>query len=270
MTLILCRFGELWLKSWPVRKRFLQQLVRNIKTQFEGAKAKAKIELTRDRIFVETGQVKKASDVLKHAFGLTSFSLVEKTGLKGLDKIVLKAAEKMPKKASFAVRASRAGKHPFTSQELAARLGALIVEKYGNRVNLTKPDFEVFVEVRDDDAYVFTERERAGGGLPVGVEGRAVAVIEKKKDVEAARLIMRRGCSMILLNIGGVDTSELYKYDPNTDEFTYKKRPSLAEMQKIADTSKAKALVLGETLENLSNTEKDVKLLVLRPLVGLS
>jgi thiamine biosynthesis protein ThiI len=34
---------------------------------------------------------------------------------------------------------------------------------------LTEPDIEIFIEVRNDKAFIFTEKIKGPGGLPMGV-----------------------------------------------------------------------------------------------------
>ena len=42
---------------------------------------------------------------------------------------------------SFAIRCRRVGEHEFTSQEIAAYCGAVVVEETNAQVNLSNPDF---------------------------------------------------------------------------------------------------------------------------------
>jgi tRNA acetyltransferase TAN1 len=51
---------------------------------------------------------------------------------------------------SFAVRCERRGEHPFTSQQVNERVGAVIKSELGNPVNLDYPDKVVRVEIIDD------------------------------------------------------------------------------------------------------------------------
>jgi tRNA uracil 4-sulfurtransferase len=72
---------------------------------------------------------------------------------------------------TFAVRARRAGTHPFSSHDVQVKLGARLLEASAG-VNLDAPEVEAHVEVRDDRAFLFAERVAGAGGLPLGAEGR--------------------------------------------------------------------------------------------------
>jgi len=110
------------------------------------------------------------------------------------------------KSGSFAVRARRRDKRfPLTSTELAVLIGKQIQEAYGLPVNLRHPDTEVFVEVDEDEVFVFTEGLTGQGGLPVGMSGRGVALMSGGIDspVAAYRMI-RRGMRCIFLHFSGM------------------------------------------------------------------
>ena len=52
MKTAIVRYGEIALKSWPVRKRFEQRLVENIKLSLKGLDYELRRE--RGRIFIDT------------------------------------------------------------------------------------------------------------------------------------------------------------------------------------------------------------------------
>jgi tRNA uracil 4-sulfurtransferase len=107
---------------------------------------------------------------------------------------------------SFAVRARRRDKRfPLNSTELAIRIGKEIQDAYGLQVNLKHPDNVVFVEVDEDEVFVFTEGLEAQGGLPVGMSGRGVVLMSGGIDspVAAYRMI-RRGMRCVFLHFSGM------------------------------------------------------------------
>nr|WP_243687126.1 THUMP domain-containing protein [Methanobacterium formicicum] len=61
-------------------------------------------------------------------------------------------------KDSFAVRCRRVGNHDFTSQEMAAYAGSVVHGITESKVDLSNPDFKLFVEVRGDKTYVYHEK----------------------------------------------------------------------------------------------------------------
>ena len=57
----------------------------------------------------------------------------------------------------------------------------------------------MFIEIRNENAYFFTEKINGTGGLPSGTQGKILAIIDVPKSILAAWSLMRRGCSIIFL-----------------------------------------------------------------------
>src|SRR3984885_9756149 len=111
-----------------------------------------------------------------------------------------------PASGAFAVRARRRGKRvPVTSSELAVIIGREVQKAHGLPVNLKKPDTEIFVEVDQREVFVFTGGQPGQGGLPVGMSGRAVALMSGGIDSPvAAHRMMRRGVRCPFLHFPGM------------------------------------------------------------------
>ena len=196
---VLVRYGELALKSEPVRRRFERRLVSNMNLALKGLRYLMRRE--RGRIFVDTSSPTSITKRLTKVPGIVSVSPSIRVAA-SMDEI-RSAAIKTAKKIlgpglSFALRTSRVGKHPFSSKDVNVEVGsAILSEIRGARVDLSSPDREIFVEIREKDAYVFAESVDGVGGLPVGTQGRAVALLTGScNDVFAAYLMMKRGCSV--------------------------------------------------------------------------
>lgn len=199
--LILVRYGEIGLKSRSVRRRFEKKLISNIEDAFLRNKIECSVTSEWGRIYVYTENLDKGVSILKNIFGVTSLSPVVETSSE-LDDICKTSADyskKIIKKGqSFAVRSRRTGFHPYSSMDVAVKVGNTILNSVKDvSVNLNAPDAEVFVEVRNNRAYVFSEKILGPGGMPLGTQGRVAAFIDDKKSVVAAWLLMKRGCSTI-------------------------------------------------------------------------
>ena len=111
-----------------------------------------------------------------------------------------------PGSGTFAVRARRRDKRfPFTSEQLNALIGAGVNDAHGLKVSLKHPDTEVFVEVDQREVFVFTGGQPGQGGLPVGMSGRAVALMSGGIDSPvAAYRMMRRGLRCTFLHFSGM------------------------------------------------------------------
>ncbi len=202
--LIIVRYGEIGVKSPKVRRRFENKLISNIKKKLD-----CKIEINQGRIFLFPKNFKEANAALSKAIGVVSYSpavstetdfdSIEETLNKYVDDLISEGLFDGTK--SFAVRGRRVGTHEFTSQEMAGFCGSVIVKKTGAPVNLSKPDFKFFVEVRENKTYIFHEKIQGIGGLPVGTQGKVIALVSGGIDSPvSAFLMMKRGCEVIVLH----------------------------------------------------------------------
>jgi len=201
MEEILVRVGEIFLKSEPVLRIYERRLIDNMKTALTREKIKFKIYKLRGRIFIQTKQIEKSCEVLKKVFGIVSFSPcynLKTSSLREIQNFVKKNYPKWIKeKQKFAARARRVGRHDFTSQDLAKAVGDVIDRK----VDLTKPDVEVGIELREDNCYIYTETMKGLGGLPVSTSGKVLCLMSGGIDSPvAAWMMMKRGCSVTFLH----------------------------------------------------------------------
>lgn len=189
----LIRYSEIFLKSDYVRKRWEKKLLENIR-KF-GISFKFKID--RGRIWIFTDE--RVDDKLKRVFGIVSFSPCLHCKLDELDDFILSFCEGRLNVKTFAVRVKRVGRHEFTSKDVERRLGSMILRKFPNlKVDLKNPDKVIYVEIRDEDCYVFDEVVKGVGGIPLGVEGKVVSLLSGGIDSSVATwLMMKRGCKVI-------------------------------------------------------------------------
>ncbi|HEV7518339.1 MAG TPA: THUMP domain-containing protein, partial [Thermoanaerobaculia bacterium] len=108
----------------------------------------------------------------------------------------------------FAVRASRRGVRdliPFSSHDVEDALGrALLPHSAG--VDLGSPEVTAHVEMEPGTVHFFLDKVAGHGGLPLGVEGRAVALVSGGFDsAVAAWLLLKRGVQLeyVFINLGG-------------------------------------------------------------------
>jgi len=211
MALILLRFGEISLKSPRIRRQFSKALVNNIQRMFMSASIECLTWEEWGRIFIETNDFPKAAALLERAFGVVSFSeVIQVDCVQGdIDRAVLGLAREMLRPGSrFAVRCRRVGNHPFTSQEMAAKVGEAILDanpQLGLKVDLTDPEVMIELEIRDKKAYIYHTRRQGPGGMPLSTQGGVLAIIEPGDLRDVARtasafyLVMKRGCKVFPL-----------------------------------------------------------------------
>ena len=198
--------AEVATKSNRTRRRFQERLVENVEDALSSAGADAVVEDHWSRIFVEVDD-EVAEDALARVFGLSSFSRIDRRVDAELEAIVEAGrqlyADRVRDK-TYAVRCRRVGEHDFSSRDVKEELGAAL--NPGAEVDLDAPEVTVSVEVRHGDAYLFHDRVSAPGGLPLGVEGKAVCLISGGFDsAVAAWLMLKRGISLeyVFCNLGG-------------------------------------------------------------------
>jgi tRNA uracil 4-sulfurtransferase len=208
MTTLLVRYGELALKSAPVRREFEHTLQRNILNQFLTAGRACRLRADHGHLYVESDDANTAEHLVRRVFGVTSVSTVEETPteLEGIrTRVVSWADALLTPGSSFAIRARRTGTHSFTSQELAKDLGARLLAQWPGRhllVDLEHPSVELFVEVRGPRTYLYSNRVRGPGGFPLGVAGRVVALVDGTRGAVGAYLMMKRGCRVAFVTTG--------------------------------------------------------------------
>ena len=201
---ILVRYGEIGIKSPVVRKRFEKKLISNIKKLI-----KCKITINQGRIFLFPEEPESALESLKKIFGVVSFSptISTKTDCDSIKETVQDYIKELMGKGEFnsekpfAVKCRRVGTHKFSSREMAGFCGAAVIEVTNAPVDLSNPEFKLFIEVREDVTYIFHEKIPGPGGLPIGTQGRMISLVSGGIDSPVATyLMMKRGCDVTILN----------------------------------------------------------------------
>lgn len=232
------RYGEIGVKSPKIRRKFENKLISNIQAELD-----CNFENDQGRITLITDEKEeKVKDVLGRVFGIVSYSPVKETETdkrKIADLIneslpeVIESKKFNPEKDTFAVRCRRVGKHDFSSQEMAAYAGSVVIDSTNAKVNLSNPDFTLYVEVRAEKTYIYYEKIKGLGGLPVGSQGRVVCLISGGIDSPVAAFqMLKRGCSITLLHCDNHPFTEgsVEKVLKNADNL---RRYSLGEEVKV-------------------------------------
>jgi thiamine biosynthesis protein ThiI len=198
--LIIIRYGEIALKAKYTRKYFENILIKNIKNALKLFEIENKIIKEWGRLYIKTNNIAKSIIILKKIFGITSISpaIKIKTDITTIsDKIINITKNKLSKNNSFALRVKRVGNHNFTSQNIAVNIGNCIVKKTGSNVNLTNPNYVIFIDIRYENTYIFFNKIQGMGGFPIGTQGNVLAIISDKKSILASWYLIRRGCKVI-------------------------------------------------------------------------
>jgi thiamine biosynthesis protein ThiI len=265
------RYAEIGLKSRSVRKRFETILVNNLMDALAGEGIEGLIITEHKRIFVEAGDQDLACRALSRVFGVASVSPVVRCSsdmdeMKGA--IADYSRPRLSMGQSFAVKARRTGDHQYTSMDLGRELGSAVYlanEGKGIRVDLTDPDVVIHVEVREKRAYLFSSYVPGPGGLPLGSQGKVLALLEEEKDALAVWLIMKRGCRAIAIGDEGSSAVRMLK--------AWDAKMRVLPPQDLTEASrryKALAVVFGHTMREIERIKEiDIPVPAFFPLVGM-
>ncbi|MBD3342101.1 MAG: hypothetical protein GF353_23575, partial [Candidatus Lokiarchaeota archaeon] len=140
----------------------------------------------------------------KNVFGIYSLSPALRTSakLKNIAERTILIGESILKKGdSFALRVKRSGKHDYSSQTVAVYIGKQVLENFPElnlKVNLSNPDKSIFIEVRNEFTYIFTDIIKSNwAGLPVERNKNIICMdIGRLEDIAAGFMLMKRGCNL--------------------------------------------------------------------------
>ena len=209
-TVILRMSGEITTKSDGIRHRFNRRLTQNLRDALEREGIEGIVRDQWYRVDVVT-EDRRALEVGKRIFGIQGLLFCRAYNWETVDDIVEIGAELFSEKVNqktFAVRTRRVGfrqQIPISGSAVDRALGARLVAA-GGIVNLSDHQVRVGVEVRRDQVLFYEEDHPGQGGLPGGVEGRALAMMSGGFDsAVAAWTMMRRGVDLdfLFFNLAG-------------------------------------------------------------------
>lgn len=252
-TVIVRHGAEIGVKSSITRLRYYKLLMKSIvaKIKTEGLSIDG-IDRRSGRIYIKTIMPERVAEALSKVFGISSTSPATscKADLDSIADVAVKLAEMRGEKGvKFAVQCRRVGQHPFTSIDVCKYVGAKVLEARRSdewRVDLKKPDYKIYVEIRDQDAFLYTDIVRGVGGLPQGSQKGLLCLLSSGIDSPVASwLVMKRGCTVTLIH---------FNLQPFSGEETLKKVVDLAKcLASWSPAYKVKLLMVpfGKILEEI-------------------
>ncbi len=199
---LLVKYGEISLKG-KNRYKFENRLIGNIKTMLKDDICSVSKIYGRLIINVDDLSQEIIAKVCK-VFGIIAVSPAIMTELH-LEQINAAALELLKHSSgkTFKISTRRPNKRfPMTSPEINAEVGAhLLINEDNWKVDLHHPDVEIFVEVRTEGGFLYTQGFPAHGGLPVSTSGRGILMLSGGIDSPVAGwLSMKRGVDIIGLH----------------------------------------------------------------------
>ncbi|MGM0510336.1 MAG: THUMP domain-containing protein [Thermoplasmatota archaeon] len=270
------RYGEIGTKGRRVRNSFESILIDNIERTFLKENQEVIIDRKRGRLYAYCDE--DSAYLFSRVFGLVTYSPAEEVSsdMEDIKDHSKKFSE--GKEGTFAVRATRTGSHDYSSPQLEAEVGAAVLKDNPDLdVDLEEPDNTLNIEVRNNRAYLFTDKYPCPGGLPLGCQGKIAGYLEDENDFIATWMMMKRGARVYVFRSDDIEEKlyeRLDRWDPNLkmvgegtkDGFFGKKF-----------SENIKGLVIGQTLDDIYVGDNDHELLksdgdlpVFRPLIGFT
>ena len=206
--MILLKLGELVLKGLN-RRSFEDKLQANIYRRLNRL-GQFRVYTRQSTTYVEPMNddcdMDGAWEALKKVFGVVGLSRARACD-KDKDAILAAAREylgdKLAAARTFKVETKRADKtFPMTSIQLSQYVGGELDDLYPDlKVDVHHPELTVHIEVRDYAAFVHADPEPGAGGLPVGINGRAVSLLSGGIDSPVASwMIAKRGVALEMVH----------------------------------------------------------------------
>ena len=305
---ILLKLGEIALKGLN-RRSFEEIMMKSIRRRLMSA-GEFSVTSRQSTIYVEplndSADMDMAEERCAKVFGAVGYTRAG-AAEKELAKIQERAAEYLQEELeladTFKVECKRSDKKfPLKSPEIAAGVGAYLLEKYPHlQVDVHEPDVTVWVEVREEHAFVHADARPGAGGIPVGCGGKAAVLISGGLDSPVAAWTMaKRGVELTAIHFSSPPyTNELAhdkvvrllrkvsEYSGRIKLITVERCPEelgtvilrrymLRAAQAIAREEGCLALITGESLGQVASqtiqaigcTDAVVSMPVFRPLIG--
>ncbi|HLD89341.1 MAG TPA: THUMP domain-containing protein [Candidatus Nanoarchaeia archaeon] len=255
---IIVRYSEIGIKG-KNRVLFEKKLVSNIKRFFKKNSLEyQKISRKTGRIIIEIQKYASGMEYLKNVFGIISFSPSMRTNadIEDIKNKISFFLQGFCENENFRISADRITKtSSFSSMDIEREIGAFVVEKTKCRVKLKNFDKEIGIEIIGDSAYVFDRKIRCFGGLPVGIEGKAISYLDSERmdaSIVASLLAMKRGISLIFASTErteNVDTSSLEKFCFSKNKIFVAN--SLSDLAELAEKQGINAVICPDTIEDM-------------------
>jgi tRNA uracil 4-sulfurtransferase len=204
MKCIVCHYGEIALKGRN-RRFFEKRLVSNIRK----AVPDAEVSSPRGRIIV-LSQEEQVEEKIRKIPGINYLFIAEVVS-SDADAITKKAVSLMKDGdyKSFRVTVKRADKgFPIKSSDFACQVGGEVIKATGKKVDLSCPEKTCFIEIARKETYIYTEKIKGVGGLPVGTSGVAVSLLSGGIDSPVASFRMiKRGVKNIFVHFHAYPTT---------------------------------------------------------------
>ncbi len=248
--LFVIHYAEVGLKG-KNRVFFEKKLAQNIKLSLRGT-GYAEVKRLHDRIVVHLKQDTDIAEIekrLPQVMGIAHFELVYRT--KKEMSVIKDTALQLTESKIFEtlkVETKRSDKcFPLTSPEISREVGGYLIQKTGAQADMHNPNLRLWIDISHNDAYIYTDKLKGIGGLPVGVSGKVLVMLSGGIDSPvAAWQMIKRGAKAVYIHF--------YSY-PYTDKASLEKVMELTHILSESNYRSAIYLVPFADLQQIIVTE---------------
>jgi thiamine biosynthesis protein ThiI len=265
---LIINFEEIYLKG-KNQKIFIKQLIRNLKRKLKAYQEFLSFEKGHGgSYFIEIIKeipediLEEIIDKIRKTPGITGFYVADTAGIT-MEEIKQKALEHVARYKdefdSFAVISKRINKGvKFNSMDIGREVGSAIYTEFGKKVDLTNPDFKLYIKVRGKYTIIYSRIIKGIGGLPVGTSGKAIAMLSGGIDSPVSTFMaMNRG-----LHITAAHFHSVPKTSPQSIDKVKKLVKKLTDYQGEIKLILIPVLDIQEAIAK--NTDSRLRLILLR------
>ncbi len=258
--------SEITIKSRPVRKRFTKILETNIKNALRRIDEQVTSRMNWDNIEVNTKDNspenrERLIDALKCIPGVPAFLEVQQTDFTDVEDIFQKTLAvhaKSIENKTFCVRAKRTGNHDFNSMKVEQYVGCGLNQHVETAtVKLRNPDVTVYLEIKNKDLFIVTQRHKGLGGFPIATQEDVLSLMSGGFDsgVSSYQMIKKGSRThYCFFNLGGS------AHEVGVKQISYYLWNKFGASHKVKFFSIDFEPVVAEILENVENSHMGVVL----------
>ncbi|HDR0618439.1 tRNA uracil 4-sulfurtransferase ThiI [Pasteurella multocida] len=264
MKFVIKLFPEIMIKSESVRKRFVKILtgnIRNILTKHDET-----IAVVRHWDYIEVRSKKEENrphliELLGRIPGIHHFLEVDEkpfTTMHDIFEQTLQDIGTSLENKTFCVRVRRKGKHAFNSLDVERYVGGGLNQHIPSaKVQLSKPDVTVRIDIENDNMMLIKARHVGIGGYPIGTQEDVLSLISGGFDSGVSSyMLIRRGSRVhyCFFNLGGA------AHEIGVKQMAYHIWQRYSASHKVRFVAINFEGVVGEILEKVDNGQMGVVL----------
>ncbi len=203
---LLIRYGEIYLKSKPVRKTLEKILESRLRWKLDQTPllGKYKLILRQNMFYLYGSLYSELIPYIANTFGVHSVSpaLECQPTIPSIRLAIrlLKKSLGAYQPSSYRIKAKKDKRLAMSHYTMEYEASSFFPSW---KVQLKNPAFTIHIDAKEHNSYIYAHTIPGPGGFPYGSQGKVVALTSKGIDSPvAAWLVAKRGCKLLLLHLG--------------------------------------------------------------------